>query len=179
RGPSSTRARRTAAWSGSPGLRTRRPPLAQDLPQRQGHTRRQIERADLPVEHGNGDQPVAPPLADLGSKPDTLLAEHQHRPFRVAHVPEAPRPLGAEEIRLAEIREPRFELRPGAPDAGIDPRPVVEAGPPHLALVQEEPERLDEMKPRPGSQARAPHIPCVPMDLRLDQRDVQAHDASV
>ena len=57
--------------------------------------------------------------------------------------------------------------------AGRDPRPVVEPGAPHLLVVEREAERPDEVQLRADGQAGPPGVAGVPVDLRLDEDDVQ------
>ena len=53
--------------------------------------------------------------------------------------------------------------------------PVVEPGALHFALVEREPQRLDQMQLRTGGKAAAPHIPGVPMDFGVHEHDVECH----
>ena len=50
--------------------------------------------------------------------------------------------------------------------------PVVEARAPHLAFVQRESERLDEVQRRAGSETRAACVARIPMNLRMDKDNV-------
>ena len=70
-------------------------------------------------------------------------------------VPEESRRLRREEIWLAERRQLALERLPARPDAQVDVLPVVEAGAFHLALVEREAERLDEMQRGAGGEAGA------------------------
>src|SRR6185295_17042645 len=110
-------------------------------------------------------------LPDLRREPHALLAEDQHRPRGIGDAPVVAIRLGAEEERLAQVRELRLERAPGRPDARRDARPVVQPGAAHLALGEEEAQRPDEVQPRPGGQARAAGVAGVPVDLRLDEDD--------
>src|SRR3954451_21235638 len=112
-------------------------------------------------------------LADLRGEADAFLAEDQHRALRVVDAPILPRRFGAEEERLAKLVETRLEFVPRVPHYGVHPGPVVEAGPAHLPLAEEEPERPHEVEPRPGGEAGAAGVAGVPVNLRLDQDDVE------
>ncbi len=148
-------------------------PLAQHLVEGQSHRRRKVERPDLRVQHGDPDEPISPGLPDLGSQPDALAAEDQHSPLRILDAPVVARRLGAEEERLAQPGELVFDCRPGGPDPWIDARPVVEPGASHLPLVEREAERLDQVEAGARGEAGAAGVTGVPMDLRLDQDDVE------
>ena len=118
-------------------------------------------------------------LAQLRREADALAAEDQDGALRVAHVPEVARCAGAEEERLAQLGQRGFEGPPVGPHAGLDARPVVEPGAAHLALVEREAQRLDQVELRARGQAGAPGVAGVPVDLGLDEDDVEHPGAGV
>ena len=59
--------------------------------------------------------------------------------------------------------------------AGALAFPVVEPGALHLFFVEREPERLDQMQRRANRETRAAGIAGVPVDLGMDEDDVERH----
>jgi hypothetical protein len=51
--------------------------------------------------------------------------------------------------------------------------PVVEAGAPHLTVVERKAERLDEMQRGPGGEACPSRVPGVPVNLWMHEDDVR------
>src|SRR3954470_13186050 len=90
-------------------------------------------------------------------QPARLASEHEDDiGWRTEwRVPQQARCLRGEEIRFAERRQLALERFPARPHTQVDVFPVVEASALHLALIQREPERLDEMQGRTGGEAGA------------------------
>ena len=124
------------------------------------------------------DHAIRVALVQLVGEPARLAPEHEHDVLRRAErrVPEQPLALRREEPRLAQRRQLALERLPARPGAQIDVLPVVESRALHLALVEGEAERLDEMQRRPGREAGAPRVAGVPVDLGMHQDDVNTHD---
>ena len=105
-----------------------------------------------------------------------LAAEDQHDILSSAErrIPELARRLGREEVRLAERRQLALERVPVGPDPQVDVLPVIEAGAFDLLLVERKAERLDEMQRRAGRQAGAAGVAGVPVNLGMNEDDVDA-----
>ena len=147
--------------------------MPQHLVEEDSHARRDVERAQRGVVHRQAHEPVAVAFAEALRNADALAPEDEHGPFRVAHLPQVAPRVGAREERLPELRQRGLERVPRRPDPRLDPLPVVEAGSAHLALVEREAERLDEVQARAGREAGAAGVSRVPVDLGLDERDVE------
>lgn len=111
-------------------------------------------------------------------KSASLAAEHQHDIARRAerHVPEQSSPFRGEEVWLAKAREPLLEFLPTVPDAEVHVRPIVEPCSSQLALVERESERLHQMQHRAGGKTRASGIAGVPVNLGMNEHDVERQD---
>src|SRR4029079_5756542 len=83
-----------------------------------------------------------------------------------------------EEIGRAQRRQLTLERRPVWPHARRDARPVVEAGAPDLLVRERESQRPDQMQLRARRQTGAARVARVPVDLRLDEDDVQRHGST-
>ena len=80
--------------------------------------------------------------------------------------------------RFTERRQLALERAPARPHADVDVLPVVEPRALYLTLVQREAKRLDEMQCGARCQTAAPGVAGVPVDLRMHQHDVRAHETS-
>lgn len=65
------------------------------------------------------------------------------------------------------------EVRERVPEMDIDLLPVVESGALELAVIDAEPERLDEVEPRARGQAETPHRTGVVGDFWLVEDEVE------
>ena len=149
------------------------PTLPEDFVEHDAHAGRHVHRAQSGVRHGQGDEPIGVARALIGREADALPAEDHHGPRGVAHVPVAARGVRADEEGLPQLGERRLEGGEAGPQARRHPRPVVEPGPAHLALVQGEAEGLDEVELGARSQAGASGVAGVPVDLGLHEHNVQ------
>src|SRR5579884_945279 len=110
-----------------------------------------------------------------------LAAEDEHDILRLAErrVPKKPRRFRREEERFAEPRQLLLERLPARPHSQIDVLPVVESCALHLALVEREAERLDEMQRRAGGETRPSGVAGVPVNLRMHENDVNHFALSI
>lgn len=150
--------------------------LTKHLVDRYPHARRQIERTHVARQDRLGDKPIRESLVKIGRQSASLSPEDEHDATGITkwRVPEWSRGSGGQEPGLAQARQFVLELVPRRPDAQVYMFPVVEARALHLALVQREPEWLDQMQRRAGGEARATRIARVPMDLGMHEYDVKA-----
>src|SRR6185312_14414804 len=148
-------------------------PLPAGLVDGERHRRRQVQRAELRVSHRDGDGLRAVARQQVLWQADALAPEDQDRGPRVGHLLKRPHAAGGEEERRPQRRQRALEVVPARPDLGADARPVVEPGAPDLFVLEREAERTNEVQPRAGGQAGPPGVARVPVDLRLDEDDVQ------
>lgn len=110
-----------------------------------------------------------------------LAPEHEDDVLRSAQwrVPEEARGLCREEERLTERRQFLLEGIPAWPHPKVDILPVVEASSLYLPFVEREPQRLHEMQRRADGEAGATRVPRVPVNLGMNQDNVQGQGASL
>ena len=65
-----------------------------------------------------------------------------------------------------------LEHLPARPHFQVDVLPVIESRTLHLALIEREAERLDEMQRGSGGETCAARVAGVPVNLRMDEYDV-------
>lgn len=123
--------------------------------------------------------PLAVALVNRIRQTAGLPPEHQHDVFREFRFCVHPDCFRAEEKRLAETRQLALEVLPRRPEPEIDVLPVIEAGAAHLALVERKAEGLDEVESGSGGEAGTPRISGVPVNLGVDENDVDAHDVEM
>jgi hypothetical protein len=75
------------------------------------------------------------------------------------------------ETRLRFARPP--QLLEGIPEPDVNFLPVIESGPFQGAIVDGEPERLNQMQSRPGGEAEPADVAGIRRDFRLDEDDVE------
>ena len=111
-------------------------------------------------------------------KSSRLAAEHEHDVTRLAKrdVPQQSSALRRKKVRFSEARELPLEFLPAFPEAKVHVLPVVEPRSSQLALVEREPERLHEMQHRAGGKTGAAGIAGVPVNLRVNEHDVERQD---
>ena len=71
------------------------------------------------------------------------------------------------------MRQLGLEGRPAGPHPQPHPGPVIEARTLEMAIFQREPKRLDQVQSRSHGQRSATDVAGVPVNLRLDERDVE------
>src|SRR6185437_1664333 len=84
---------------------------------------------------------------------DALAPEDEDRRSRIGDLLKGPPAAGGEVEWRPQQRERALELVPARPDLGTDAGPIVEPGAPDLLVLQRKPQRTDQVKLRPGSQA--------------------------
>src|SRR5437764_6784272 len=93
------------------------------------------------------DEAFAIAFVQLRGQSSGLSAKHENDVVALIErrIPEQPSRFRREEPRLAKRRELALEHLPARPHPQVDVLPVVESRALHLAFVEREAERLDEM----------------------------------
>ena len=147
-------------------------PLAQHLIKQDADAGREVEGAQGGILHGNPDEATAWRARTSVGKPTLSLPKR--RTVRSDNT--RPRNRGARRGSRERPLPTRAAPAPGSRSrarAGLHPRPVVEPGPAHLALVEGEAERLDKVELGSRRETGPPGVAGVPVDLGLDQNDVE------
>ena len=123
--------------------------------------------------HRQAHEPVAVAFAEALRNADALAPEDEHGPFRVAHLPQVAPRVGAREEGLARAAAARPRTRPTTARPAARPAPSSRGrlGAPPARRARSRAARRGAA--RAGREAGAAGVARVPVDLGLDERDVE------